>query len=385
MKICIISGLFPTPLFPHGGIFITRRIATLRQLGCEVDAYALCVQETWVTRKLRSLFHRWPSEILPDWISTDDPLVQLRTIKVPMNLLESVLNICLKERLFIYKAQRRIQQTIGKKRFNVIHGHWLYPTGEAVVRYAQHVQTPCVVTAHGSDVHRDMRKKYHNGCLWTLEHCTRAEFVSHVLLQKAIEFGYSGKNAQILPNGIAKIPSAALSHQGNTVGFVGNLLLIKRVDAFPNIFKRIAQKRPDTQFIIVGDGPLRARLEQETKNLNIHFTGRLSQMEALKQMQMMDVLLLPSRNEGWGCVAIEAHSCGVPVVGSSNGGIPEAIGDERFVVKEGPDFEKDFALRVIDVLDGALPVDAEALQERAKSFTWTVLQQQEIENYRCLQ
>lgn len=385
MRICFITGLYPTPLYPNGGVFVTRRIAALKALGISVDAYALVTKESWLLRKLRLILRRHPNEEVQNSIPTEDTSISYHAIKVPMNMFEFAINMLAEERYFIWKAQRFIVHSIGDKRYDVIHGHWLYPTGGAVVRYAQSVNTPCIITAHGSEVHRDMRKKYRKGCLWTLEHSTKAEFVSQALLQKAIEFGYSGKNAQILPNGIAEIPSPASSHQGNTVGFVGNLLPIKRVDAFPNIFKRIAQKRPDTQFVIVGDGPFRARLEQETKDLNIHFTRRLSQMEAIKQMQMMDVLLLPSRNEGWPCVTIEAHSCGVPVVGSSNGGIPEAIGDERFIVKEGPDFEKDFALRVIDVLNGTLPVDAEALQERAKSFTWIVLQQQEIENYRCLQ
>lgn len=384
MKIGVITGLYPTPLYPNGGVFVTRRIATLLDLGCQVDAYALIPQESWTFRKIRMLLHLHPNEELQDWISTDNPLVQFRAIKVPMTLPESVLNVLIKNRLFIHKAQKYMRRVIGEKRYDVIHGHWLYPTGAAVVKYAQSVHTPCVVTAHGSEVHRDMRKKYRKGCLWTLENCTRAEFVSHFLLERAMQYGYSGKNAQVLPNGIINTLSGKRESTGRTVGFVGSLIPVKRADKFPQLFAEIARIMPDVQFVVVGDGALRQQIECETKELAIRFTGRLSQSAVLQEMQKMDVLILPSRNEGFACVVLEAHSCGIPVVGSSNGGIPEGIGDERFVVQEGPNFEQEFIQRVVDVLNNAIPINAEALRERAKTFTWKILQEQELENYRSL-
>lgn len=384
MKIGVITGLYPTPLYPNGGIFVTRRIATLLDLGCQVDAYALVPQESWIFRKIRMLLHFHPNEELQDWISTDNPLVQLRAIKVPMTLPESIFNVLIKNCLFIHKAQKYMRIVIGEKRYDVIHGHWLYPTGAAVVKYAQSVHTPCVVTAHGSEVHRDMRKRYRKGCLWTLENCTRAEFVSQALMQTAMGYGYSGKNAQVLPNGIVNIPEYTPARDGRTIGFVGNLLPIKRADTFPELFHAIARLMPDAHFVIVGDGALRNQIERDTADLDVRFTGRLPQSAVLKEMLKMDVLILPSRNEGWPCVVLEAHSCGTPVVGSSNGGVPEAIGDERLVVAEDSNFVQEFAQRVVDVLNGTIPVDATALRERSKTFLWHNLQQCEIETYRCL-
>jgi len=79
-------------------------------------------------------------------------------------------------------------------------------------------------------------------------------------------------------------------------------------------------------------------------------------------MNAMDVMILPSRNEGFGAVIIEAQACGVPVVGSSNGGIPEAIGDGGIVVEEGENFEKRFAEAVINFLEN--PIDSNYIREK---------------------
>lgn len=384
MRICCITGLYPTPLYPNGGVFVTRRIAALKALGTSVDAYALVVKESWIMRKLRLILRRRPNEEVQDSIPTEDPSVSYHAIKVPMNMFEFAINMLVEERYFIWKAQRFMVRSIGDKRYDVIHGHWLYPTGGAVVRYAQTVNTPCLITAHGSEVHRDMRKKYRKGCLWTLEHSTKAEFVSQALLQKAKQYGYSGKNALVSPNGIDEVIPNKTKRDGCTVGYVGNLIPIKRADQLADIFHRIQALKNDTHFVVIGDGTLRKQITEETHDLDIVFTGLIPHKQVLQEMQKMDVLILPSRNEGFGCVALEAHSCGTPVVGSNNGGIPEAIGDERLVVNESASFNADFAQRVAEVLQGKIPFDSAALINRAQQYTWNQLQQQELTIYRSL-
>ena len=64
-------------------------------------------------------------------------------------------------------------------------------------------------------------------------------------------------------------------------------------------------------------------------------------------MNTMDVMILPSKREGFGCVVTEANACGAAVVGSNAGGIPEAIGIEENVVNDGEGFEERSAKRVV--------------------------------------
>jgi len=165
------------------------------------------------------------------------------------------------------------------------------------------------------------------------------------------------------------------------VGFVGNLNEIKRADKLPTIFWEIHKRVPDVMFIVVGDGPLRKKVEQDTSGLNVVFTARIPQEEVANWMNAMDVMVLPSRNEGFGAVAVEAQACGTIVVGSSNGGIPEAVGFEECIVQEGHDFEKRFADKVVELLTSDQDAFRNQIMLRAKQFTWESIVSRELEVY----
>jgi len=93
----------------------------------------------------------------------------------------------------------------------------------------------------------------------------------------------------------------------------------------------------------------------------------------------MDVMILPSRNEGFGCVVLEAQACGVPVVGSDNGGIPEAIGNGGIVVPNGQNFEERFARSVMAMLNN--PIPSSKLRSRALMYDWRIIVKKEINIY----
>ena len=124
-------------------------------------------------------------------------------------------------------------------------------------------------------------------------------------------------------------------------GYVGRLVeekgLLDLVDALEFC-------PPTLGLLLVGAGPLRSRLEQRAREL-----GRESQLvfEAARPlpelpalMNALDVLVLPSRTtpswkEQFGRVIIEAYACGVPVVGSDSGAIPDVVGAAGLIFPEG--------------------------------------------------
>jgi glycosyltransferase involved in cell wall biosynthesis len=289
-------------------------------------------------------------------------------------------------------ALDKIMATIDKEQLNLIHAHFVY-NGYLAYLLKKKYAFPYVVTAHGSDIHNDPFKsrRIKNNTIRILETADRAIFVSHFLLAKAKQLGYSGQNATVIPNGINEKQFRIMDdnpirlHKGNEkiVGFSGSLFKVKRADKLADIFYEISLMYHNVSFLVLGDGPLRGTLQSQLKKKGLEkqtlLLGWIDFRKVQYYLNNMDVLILPSYNEGWPCVILEAQACGVTTVGSSNGGIPEAIGRGGITVPEGKDFEKRFAHEVVHALNNPLP--AKTLAQRAQTYSWSRIITKEIEVY----
>ncbi len=125
------------------------------------------------------------------------------------------------------------------------------------------------------------------------------------------------------------------------VGYVGRLVeekgLLDLVDALEFC-------PPTVGLLLVGAGPLRSRLEQRARELGkeaqLVFESARPLQELPNVMNALDVLVLPSRTtpswkEQFGRVIIEAYACGVPVLGSDSGAIPDVVGAGGLIFPEG--------------------------------------------------
>jgi glycosyltransferase involved in cell wall biosynthesis len=146
-----------------------------------------------------------------------------------------------------------------------------------------------------------------------------------------------GVDPQIFSPGAAKDPGRAFiigSANRRLVPEKGVDMVLQAARDLPSVWR----------LHIAGEGPARAGLEQMSNDLGLaartHFDGPISSAEMPAYLRHLDVLVMTSRTmpnwkEQFGRVLIEAMACGVPVIGSDSGEIPNVIGDAGLIVPEG--------------------------------------------------
>lgn len=130
-----------------------------------------------------------------------------------------------------------------------------------------------------------------------------------------------------------------------------NFRQVKRVADTILILQKVVEEIP-AKLLLIGDGPDRSECERLARQLNLEEHVKfLGKQEALVELlHAADIFLIPSQSESFGLAALEAMSCGLPVVSSSVGGLPELVRhNETGFIAEIGDVDR-MAKYVIDLL-----------------------------------
>jgi mannosyltransferase len=151
----------------------------------------------------------------------------------------------------------------------------------------------------------------------------------------------------------------------------------KGVDLFVEAALRLCPGLPDAHFVVVGDAEdanllraVRGRIEGAGLTDRITFAGHSNDIADI--YAALDLLVLPSRWEGFGLVAAEAMAAGVPVIATDVGGLPTVVGDAgRLIPPEDADA---LSSAIENILNdkGARARMISAGKSRAARFDWSV-------------
>ncbi|WP_020675698.1 glycosyltransferase family 4 protein [Geopsychrobacter electrodiphilus] len=134
------------------------------------------------------------------------------------------------------------------------------------------------------------------------------------------------------------------------IGQIGSLYTIKGHTFTIQVARKLALERPDLQFVILGEGGERSRLEQQATGLsNLTFIGFVQDVG--NWLAALEVLVHPSLREGLGSILLEAQQLGVPVIASDVGGIPDVVidGETGLLVPAGDSLAlQEAILRLVD-------------------------------------
>jgi teichuronic acid biosynthesis glycosyltransferase TuaC len=328
LSLLTVTTLFPNPVKPTHGPFVATRLEKLVASG-EVVAEVVA-----------------PVPWLPSWVRYPPagrldlvPRTRLHgglNVHHPRYLVVPKIGMTLTPHTLFWTFKRALEQLLAQgRRFDLIDAHYFYPDGVAAVRLARHFGIPVTVTARGTDL--NLIPEYPTPRRMICEAAAQADgliTVCQALKDRLVELGPPAERVTVLRNGVDLQLFKPMDREKaretwdlrrRTLGSVGGL--VERKGHHHAICALAAL--PDTDLLIVGEGPERMALgrlaAKQGVSKRVRFLGRIEQKQLPEIYSAMDALVLASSREGWANVLLEAMACGTPVVASAVWGTPEVV------------------------------------------------------------
>jgi L-malate glycosyltransferase len=244
--------------------------------------------------------------------------------------------------LYDFSLTSKIVEVIEYERLDVIHGHYALP--HAISAYLakqilrkQHADVKIITTLHGTDITLvGLDPSFLPLLKFGIEESDGVTAVSQFLKQKTLTNYHIEKDIEVIynfidPNIYKRVENECfhrhIAPNGEKILMhTSNFRTVKRVQDTIRVLERVKKDVP-AKLVLIGDGPERSDCERLARELGLHddisFLGKQDCL--IQLLSTADVFLMPSQSESFGLAALEAMACGVPVVSSSVGGLPELI------------------------------------------------------------
>ncbi|MHC6180708.1 glycosyltransferase [Clostridium sp. JNZ X4-2] len=386
-NVLVISHMYPSPFNSVLGIFVHKQVQKLISEGCKVKV--ICPVPyvpafLGVIKKYKSYIDI-PSTTVLDGVEVFYP----RYIEFPRGIFLQYSGF------FMYLGIKKTVDKLYKNfKFNVIHAHTAIPVGFSSMLLDRKYKVPFVVTIHGQDFQYTIKKN--NICrknvFKVLKAADKIITVSNKLKNVITEKYLLNKTA-VINNGINPeeyIIDEQIELRGEYVMLsVSALIKTKGIDLNIKALSKLVKKYPGIKYYIIGGGEESKNLKKLVEALdldkNVIFLGKLPHSEVIKYMSSKcDVFSLPSWQEGFGIVYIEAMNSGIPVIGVRGQGIEDVIKDRENGFLAEPHDVDDLA-NIIDYIlshkSEARKVGLNGENTVLSEFTWLRNAQKTIDIY----
>lgn len=244
--------------------------------------------------------------------------------------------------LYSLALTSKMLEVIEYEQLDLLHVHYAIPhaTSAYMAKQILHksgADIKVITTLHGTDITLvGLEPSFLPLVKLSIEASDGVTAVSRFLKEKTITNYQINKDIEVIHNFIdADLYKPVCNKQfKDHVAPNGEKILIhtsnfrpvKRVGDTIRILEKVRKEIP-TKLILIGDGPDRSECERLARELKLEkdvlFLGKQDGLENL--LSVADIFLMPSQSESFGLSALEAMSCGVPVISSSVGGLPELV------------------------------------------------------------
>lgn len=286
------------------------------------------------------------------------------------------------------RAGLRILHGAGGWVPEVVHAHdWL--VAHPAIALAEFFDVPLVSTIHATEAGRHSgwvsgrtNRQVHSVEWWLVSESDALITCSASMRDEVNRlFGYDAADITVIHNGI-DIRTWPFAERARTSGpaellFAGRLEYEKGVQDLLAALPRIRRSHPGTTLTIAGDGTQRDWLMEQARRHRVgkavRFVGPVDHTELVTLMHRCDAIVLPSRYEPFGIVALEAAATGVPLIVSTAGGLGEAVREPDTGLTFEPADVAGLAAAVRATLSDPGAAAQRALRARARltaEFSW---------------
>jgi colanic acid/amylovoran biosynthesis glycosyltransferase len=231
----------------------------------------------------------------------------------------------------------------------LIHAHFAREATEKARELAADLGVPFSFTAHGYDIHRKPPPDFAARAAAAGAVITVSESNATYIHER---FGVPRSHMRVIPCGIDLATFCPRDRNVSTserpvIVCVARHVEVKNLGLLLEACSLLMQRGVSFDCVLIGDGPLHSQLQAQAQRLGlqsaVRMPGAADQEEVLKWWQQADIGVLTSNNEGMPVCLMEAAACGVPVVATRVGGIPELVEHERTGLLAPPGDANSFA------------------------------------------